>query len=89
MERFPEHIAAAWIGNTVQVARRHYLQVTEEALQKAMQNPLHAAHAGRNQPSSKKPQNLAFPEKGEVCAAAQTHYVEPIRLELTTSSLQK
>ena len=39
--QFPEHIASAWIGNTVQVARRHYLQVTDEAFQKALQNALH------------------------------------------------
>jgi hypothetical protein len=29
-ERFPSHVACAWMGNTEQVARRHYLQVTED-----------------------------------------------------------
>ncbi len=44
MADFPEHIASAWIGNTVKVARRHYLQVTEEAFRKALQNPVHSSH---------------------------------------------
>ena len=29
-EDFPEHVVASWIGNSVVVARRHYLKVTEE-----------------------------------------------------------
>ena len=29
-ERFPLHVVTAWIGNSELVARRHYLQVTDE-----------------------------------------------------------
>ena len=29
-ERWPEHVACAWIGNSRMVARKHYLQLTEE-----------------------------------------------------------
>lgn len=49
---FPVHVAAKWIGNSVQVAAKHYLQVTDEhfdrAVQKAVQNPVQhpaATHA--------------------------------------------
>ena len=41
-DQFPAHVAAAWIGNSVAVAVKHYLQVTDEhfekAVQKAVQN---------------------------------------------------
>lgn len=39
MEQHPAHVVCAWIGNTVAVARRHYLQVTEEHFEKATQIP--------------------------------------------------
>ncbi len=42
-ERFPSHVVCAWVGNSERVAREHYLQVTddhyESALQKAVQQP--------------------------------------------------
>jgi hypothetical protein len=34
-ERWPEHVVCAWIGNSKAVAREHYLQVTEEHLERA------------------------------------------------------
>ena len=86
--KFPKHIASAWIGNTVPVARRHYLQVTEEAIQEALQIPVQSAHDSPGQPSPKKRQNPVFPEKNEVCRLVETNQMEPMRLERTTSSLQ-
>ena len=42
-ERFPVHVVCAWLGNSVPVAAKHYLQVTddhfEQAIQQAAQNP--------------------------------------------------
>ena len=35
---FPAHVASAWIGNSVAVATRHYLQVTEDHFKEAAQN---------------------------------------------------
>ncbi len=35
----PAHVVAAWIGNTVRVAKNHYLQVTESDFEKAARNP--------------------------------------------------
>ncbi len=42
-ERFPSHVVCAWLGNSVQVARKHYLQVTDEHFARALQNPMHEA----------------------------------------------
>ena len=37
-DKFPAHVAAAWIGNSVAVAMKHYLQVTEDHFKQAAQN---------------------------------------------------
>lgn len=34
-EQFPSHVVSAWIGNSESVAKRHYLQVTEDHFQRA------------------------------------------------------
>jgi len=36
-EHWPEHVVCAWIGNSQQVARKHYLQVTDEHFERAAQ----------------------------------------------------
>ena len=47
-ERFPVHVVCAWLGNSVPVAAKHYLQVTddhfEQAIQQAAQNPAQYVH---------------------------------------------
>ena len=35
MESYPSHVVCAWIGNSEAVARKHYLQVTDEHFQRA------------------------------------------------------
>ena len=59
-ERFPVHVVTAWLGNTPEIARKHYLQVTDEhfrqasapsklletALQPALQQPAEEACTG-------------------------------------------
>jgi len=47
-ERWPEHVVCAWIGNSRAVARKHYLQVTEEHFEQAAQNPAHSGGAAQN-----------------------------------------
>ena len=37
-------VVTAWLGNSPQIAAKHYLQVTEEHYQKALQNPMQYAH---------------------------------------------
>ena len=44
-DRFPAHVASAWIGNSVAVATKHYLQVTDEHFAEAVQNPVQCATA--------------------------------------------
>ncbi|MEM7621751.1 MAG: site-specific integrase [Planctomycetota bacterium] len=39
VERFPSHVVAAWLGHTVIIAEKHYLQVTEEHFAKAAELP--------------------------------------------------
>ena len=34
-ERFPMHVVTAWLGNSPDVARKHYLQTTEEHFDRA------------------------------------------------------
>ncbi len=34
-DRFPGHVVCAWVGNTEQVAAKHYLQVTDEHFEQA------------------------------------------------------
>lgn len=38
-ESYPLHVVTAWLGNSEPVARKHYLQVTDEHFTKATQNP--------------------------------------------------
>lgn len=51
-EDFPEHVICQWIGNSIPVARRHYLQVTDEhfkrAVQKTVQNGAELTGNGRS-----------------------------------------
>ena len=49
-ETFPRHVVCAWIGNSEPVAAKHYLQVTDEHFEQAVQNPVqHPAAASRNE----------------------------------------
>ena len=67
-ERFPSHVVCQWLGNSQQVARRHYLQVTDE----------HYADAVRGARSifvaSTAPQGAAN-EKSDACETARTSLV--------------
>ncbi len=61
-ERFPVHVVTAWLGNTPEIARRHYLQVTDEHFRQAATScralqPARAATGGRRlqRPASANP----------------------------------
>jgi integrase len=43
-DRFPAHVASAWIGNSVAVAVKHYLQVTEDHFDQAAHNTAQKLH---------------------------------------------
>ena len=67
-ERFPSHVVCQWLGNSQQVARRHYLQVMDE----------HYAGAVRGACSifvaSTAPQAVVN-EKSDACKTARTSLV--------------
>ncbi len=55
-EQFPAHVVCRWLGNSLAVAGKHYLQVTDEhfvtAAGAATQNPTHSgAKQGQLEPS--------------------------------------
>lgn len=56
-KEWPLHIACAWIGNSARIAARHYLQVTEDDFQKAVQKTVQPAHAtaGNGMPTTLEP----------------------------------
>jgi len=60
-EVYPMHVVCAWIGNSQNVAAKHYLQVTDEHYASAAQNPAQQAHAEgslgsqEESPAQKKP----------------------------------
>ena len=39
VEEYPVHVVTAWIGNSPEIARKHYLQTTEEHFQRAINTP--------------------------------------------------
>jgi integrase len=43
-ETYPMHVVCAWIGNSAAVAAKHYLQVTDEHFNQAVQNPVQQPH---------------------------------------------
>ena len=47
---FPEHVAAAWLGNSVSTAKKHYLQVTKEHVAAALK--FHSAAFSPTHPES-------------------------------------
>lgn len=55
-ETYPSHVVCAWLGNSVQVARKHYLQVTDEHFEKA------ARGEGRERAPKSAPIDAGAPE---------------------------
>jgi len=58
-ELYPAHVVSAWIGNSVKVAEKHYLMVSDD----------HFANATRNatQPASDNKRQASTPEDAEAC----------------------
>ena len=89
-EQFPSHVVCAWIGNSEDVAREHYLQVTDEHFeraQSALHNPVQfGADSIRSDSRTKKP----HPVSSEECDGVRQSTNVPVggtRLELVTPSL--
>ncbi len=52
-ETFPSHVVCAWIGNSEQVARKHYLRVNDDHFAKAIGDTDRAAQNQAQQPPAK------------------------------------
>jgi hypothetical protein len=44
-EHFPSHVVCAWLGNSEEVAKKHYLQVTQAHVEKALAGSLYSGTA--------------------------------------------
>ena len=47
-ERFPIHVVTGWLGNTPDIARKHYLQTTDEHYQRALEPAASASPVNRS-----------------------------------------
>jgi len=91
---FPAHVATAWIGNSVAVANKHYLQVTEDHFSEAVQNPVQQVHVDpRSDPQDARDEEsktaLAPPARKQAAlrAGEGPHQVGATGLEPVTSSM--
>jgi integrase len=65
-ESFPSHVVCEWMGNSEPVAAKHYLQITDEHFQKAVQNAVqYGADSPRMPPQSQLSNSAETPEKRE------------------------
>ena len=64
MEEFPSHVVCKWIGNSIKIAEKHYLQVTDDHFKKATQNPTQSVLANACQLMSPKKQTPLMPVSG-------------------------
>jgi hypothetical protein len=86
-ELFPIQTVCAWLGNSERVARRHYLQVTEEhfARASAAQNPAQQAPAGtgtqRQTVAAESQKAPVLPELSIACRSVPGEGVTPTGFE--------
>lgn len=90
-ESFPSHVVCAWLGNSPDVARRHYLQVTDDHFAKAVQNPVHPtstqAHTRPHERSDAVEDGSDILACVGACGSAWDEKVEPLGLEPRTNRL--
>ena len=70
VEKFPIQTTTAWLGNSLQVAAKHYLQLTDEHFERALksdpkaaQNAAQYAHGSNRKTREHSADNPCFPEK--------------------------
>ena|GEM_PF-2787266 len=66
-EIFPMHVVCKWIGNSQPVAAKHYLQVTDDHFDRAIQGDSEAAQYVHEMGSKAKKQKTQTPIFTEVC----------------------
>jgi hypothetical protein len=85
-ECWPEHVVCAWIGNSRAVARKHYLQVTEEHFERAAQNAAQQMPAGYRTESHPVQEFAICDEKRSLATQCKAG-VGPVGFEPTTNGL--
>ena len=96
-QEFPAHVAAAWIGHSVEIANKHYWQVTDDDFAravgktKAAQNPAQQVHAGPRRGSqvtgSAYKETTVLQGSASSRETSQTSRVGPAGFEPTTKGL--
>jgi len=86
-ESYPIQVVCEWIGNTAAVAAKHYLQVTDEHYEKAVQNPVQQLHERSRKAMQQETKNPGFSGVCEGLQSIAPPKVGARRLELRTSSL--
>ena len=81
VEKWPEHVVCAWIGNSKAVAREHYLQVTDEHFEQAAKIFTGDSKAAQNaaQQMSAEPCNVPLPVSESAKYEAKTRYCGTVR----------
>ncbi len=64
-ETFPAHVVCKWIGNSPQVARAHYLQVTDEHFERAIQADEKSGAENSALPAQNQAQRVQAAVRGE------------------------
>ena len=86
-DRFPAHVVASWLGNSEEVARRHYLQTTDAhfaaALEGNVKCNVNGAETGENWAESGTLKN----EKTRISAGFSTPLMDDTGLEPVTSTM--
>ncbi len=91
VEEFPIQTVTAWLGNSIAVAQRHYLQVREEHYAKAVHDPVQsAAELSRTTPQDDQGQDEELATCGAMrketapCENTEPHHAPRVGLEPTT-----
>ena len=91
-DRFPIQVVTAWIGNSVAVAKKHYLQVTDNHFDAAAggANMVQNLSGGANMVQNSQAPKSKNPAKSEVSKSAKalkSKQAPPVGLEPTTNGL--
>ncbi|MFM7249772.1 MAG: tyrosine-type recombinase/integrase [Planctomycetaceae bacterium] len=79
VREFPIHVVCKWIGNSVKVAQKHYLQITDADFEKATSNPTSHTHASGGVPRQEQQKTAALPAIAENAAVqVPSTGIEPV-----------
>ena len=86
-ERFPSHVVCAWIGNSIKVAEKHYLQVTEDHYRRALQNAVPQVPAPGRKESQRSRKTAGIAASCDLLRAPATRQIGPEGFEPPTKGL--